>query len=157
RRLIEHLDHPKSHNSSGQRTFYEGTLHGLPAVLVMSRWGKVAASSTATQLIVQHKVDALIFTGVAGGIKPMLGVGDIVIADRLVQHDMDATPFFERFEVPMLGKKEFMVDHTLSQGLFDAATHFITHTLGHHVSPQVLNQFAITHPKVVRGLVASGD
>jgi adenosylhomocysteine nucleosidase len=76
----------------GRRQYYEGQLWGVPSVLAFSRWGKVAAATTATSLISRFDVKALIFTGVAGAIDPEVHVGDIVVATRLDQDDMDARP-----------------------------------------------------------------
>ncbi len=67
-------------------------------VLVFSRWGKVAAATTASSLIAEFKIDQLIFTGVAGASAPTLNIGDIVISSQLYQHDMDARPLMPRHE-----------------------------------------------------------
>ncbi len=72
----------------------------MPVVLVFSRWGKVAAASTVTHLIAQFGVDEVIFTRVADAVDPALNIGDIVIAGKLYQHDMDALPLFTRHEIP---------------------------------------------------------
>ena len=87
--------------TKGMRTYYKGILFNKPVVIVFSRWGKVAASATATQLINDFKVDEIIFTGVAGAISPTLNIGDIVIGDKLYQHDMDASPLYQKFEIPI--------------------------------------------------------
>src|SRR5438309_652032 len=84
---------------AGMRTYHRGRLWGAPAVLVFSRWGKVAAATTTTYLIEHFGVDRILFTGVAGGIDDALHVGDVVVASRLYQHDMDARPLRERFEI----------------------------------------------------------
>ncbi len=60
----------------GKREYLHGQLFGHDVYLVFSRWGKVAASATATTLIERYGVDYLIFTGVAGGVDPQLNIGD---------------------------------------------------------------------------------
>ncbi len=75
----------------GKREYISGQIFGHDVCLVFSRWGKVAAASTATTLIQHYGVERLIFTGVAGGVEPELNIGDMVVADTLVQHDMDAS------------------------------------------------------------------
>ena len=88
----------------GKRTYYKGRLFNkVDVVIVFSRWGKVAAAATTAILIERYNCQEIIFTGVAGGVKHGLNVGDVVVADRLVQHDMNATPIFKRFEIPLLG------------------------------------------------------
>ena len=64
-----------------------GTINMVPCVAVHGGVGKVGAAYTAQTLIMQYGVDAVIFTGVAGGINPELHIGDIVIAEKLVHHD----------------------------------------------------------------------
>lgn len=83
------------------RDYYTGKLYGFDTVLVFSRWGKVAASSTATSLINVFNVDLIIFTGIAGAVAKELNIGDIIIGDGLYQHDMDARPIFKRYQIPL--------------------------------------------------------
>lgn len=64
-----------------------GTLDGLPVVLARTGIGRVAAASVATILCDRHGARALLFSGVAGGVAPDLAIGDVVIADRLVDLD----------------------------------------------------------------------
>src|SRR4051812_8668352 len=88
----------------GGRDYIEGAWHGIDVVVVFSRWGKVAASVTAAILLTRFEVRGIFFVGVAGAADPALGLGDIVVATDLLQHDMDASgiPAFSRFEVPLL-------------------------------------------------------
>ena len=87
----------------GGRTFWQGHVQGRQVVAVLSGIGKVAAATTATLLIDAFGVSQLWFTGVAGGLGEDVRVGDVVVADALVQHDMDASPLFPRHELPGLG------------------------------------------------------
>ncbi len=73
-------------------TFYEGTLDGAHVVLVRSGIGKVFAAMAAEVMAVIYGVNALINTGVGGGIADGLSIGEVVLATSLVQHDMDTSP-----------------------------------------------------------------
>jgi adenosylhomocysteine nucleosidase len=79
-------------------------------VLVRSGIGKVAAAATAAVLLDAFDAQALIFTGVAGGLGDGVRVGDIVVARELLQHDMNAAPLFPRWEVPLTGRARFGAD-----------------------------------------------
>ena len=85
-------------------------------MLAFSRWGKVASASTVTTLIEFFEVDLVVFTGVAGALAPDLDIGDIVIAESLMQHDMDASalPGIKPFEIPLLGVENFPIKKGLS-------------------------------------------
>lgn len=74
-------------------TFYEGKINNIDCVLVESGVGKVNAARTTQILIDNIKVDYIFNIGVAGGIDSSLSVGDIVLGDKLVQHDFDITAF----------------------------------------------------------------
>jgi adenosylhomocysteine nucleosidase len=96
------------------RDFWAGHLHGHDVVAVLSRIGKVAAATTATVLIERFKVDRIVFTGVAGGLAPHVKVGDVVVAESFIQHDLDASPIFPKYEVPLYGTGRFATDAALS-------------------------------------------
>ena len=64
-----------------------GQLDGLAIAMSTCGIGKVNAASTATQLIERFSPDILVFSGVAGGIDPALGIGDVVIGTTAIQHD----------------------------------------------------------------------
>ena len=73
--------------------FYEVSYNGLEIVIAYSKIGKVFASLTASTMIEKFECDTLLFSGVAGGINPKLQIGDLIIADKLCQHDLDITAF----------------------------------------------------------------
>ncbi len=99
------------------RDFWVGHWQGHSVVAVLSRIGKVAAATTATVLLERFAVDTLVFTGVAGGLGADVRVGDVVVAQGLLQHDMDASPLFPRHEVPLYGRAHFEADAGLSAQL----------------------------------------
>ncbi|HSI52550.1 MAG TPA: 5'-methylthioadenosine/adenosylhomocysteine nucleosidase [Ramlibacter sp.] len=121
------------------RDFWAGHLHGQDVVVVLSRIGKVAAATTATALIERFKVDRIVFTGVAGGLAPGVNVGDVVVADSFIQHDLDASPIFPKYEVPLYGASRFATDAALTAELSRAAS------------------AALPAAHLHQGLVASGD
>ena len=73
--------------------YYEVSYNGLDIVIAYSKIGKVFASLTATTMIEKFGCDTLLFSGVAGGINPELKIGDLIIANKLCQHDLDITAF----------------------------------------------------------------
>lgn len=72
--------------------FCSGTLCGIDMVVAEAGMGKVNAAVTAQTMILKYKPEFIVNIGVAGGLIKSLGIGDIVIADRTAEHDMDATP-----------------------------------------------------------------
>lgn len=71
--------------------FYKGKVNNKTVILAQSGVGKVAAASCTQLIIDKYNPDYIINTGVAGGLADNLNIGDIVIADKLVQHDFNAT------------------------------------------------------------------
>ena len=139
----------------GGRRFHRGRLHGRDAVLVVSRCGKVAAAGTATLLLERYGATSIVFTGLAGGAAPALRIGDIVVADRLVQHDLDARPLFPRYEVPLLGMSVFGAAAALAASAVRAAEGFAAVAVSQLGA--VADELGLGTPRVHRGLIASGD
>ena len=141
----------------GMREYWAGTLWEIDAVCVLSRIGKVAAAMTATTLVEKFGVTHILFTGVAGAGDRTVQVGDIVVAEALVQHDMDASPLFPRFEVPLTGQTHFQPDQQLSLRLSRAAHDFLERDFLETIQDGERQAFRLDQPRVHRGLVASGD
>lgn len=142
----------------GGRTYFTGTINGIKTVVVFSRWGKVAAATTVSTLILTFNITQLLFTGVAGAISHQLKIGDIVIAKCLVQHDMDARPLMPQFEIPLLGKTYFDCDADLLTIAQNAVNDLLENKHLHAtIDSAALEVFDITVPKLVVGNIASGD
>lgn len=141
----------------GGRVYTHGLLWGIDAVCVLSRIGKVAGAVTATLLVEKFGVTHILFTGVAGAGDRSIAVGDIVVADALVQHDMDASPLFPRFEVPLTGRSHFHSDHGMALQLLNAAHSFLEHDFHHVIDAHQRAVFRLQQPRVHRGLIGSGD
>jgi adenosylhomocysteine nucleosidase len=131
---------PDEHKQvAARREFWVGHLHGQEVVAVLSRIGKVAAATTATVLIERFGVDRILFTGVAGGLAPAVQRGHVVVADGFMQHDLDASPIFPKYEVPLYGTSRFATDADMTAALAAAVRRALPGTALH------------------RGLVVSGD
>lgn len=65
----------------------QGTLDGHEVVIAASGVGKVNAAVTATLLVERLGCRALVLSGVAGGLSAGVAIGDIVIAERLIDID----------------------------------------------------------------------
>jgi len=138
------------------RDFWVGHWQGHAVVAVLSRIGKVAAATTATVLLERFQVDTLVFTGVAGGMGSGVRVGDVVVANGFVQHDMDASPLFPRHEVPLYGRARFETDVNLSAQLAEAGQQVLAKA-AQHLGAGTLADFQLDSPRVHQGLVISGD
>ncbi|MFM2036930.1 MAG: 5-methylthioadenosine/S-adenosylhomocysteine nucleosidase [Pseudomonadota bacterium] len=138
------------------REFSLGRLGGREVVMVLSKVGKVAAAATATVLAERFDVQAMLFTGVAGGLGPTVRVGDVVVASQFLQHDLDASPLFPRYEVPLYGRSRFDADPQLSAALMQAAQATLSDMRG-TLGAAAVNEFDLHQSQVYSGLVISGD
>jgi adenosylhomocysteine nucleosidase len=141
----------------GMRDYHCGRIGGRDCVLVVARIGKVAAAVTTATLIRQFGASTVLCTGLAGGIGPGVRVGDVVVADSLLQHDMDARPLFPRYEVPLLGQSAFETDPGVTGILVCETRHYLDHGVRADIAAPTLTRFGIDRPTVHRGLIASGD
>lgn len=138
----------------GNREYYTGNITNQKVVIVFSKWGKVAAAITTTQLISSFKPTKIIFSGVAGAINPTLNIGDIVYGTSLIQHDMDASPLFPKFEIPLLEKSA--IETVEDEKLFSCIEEF-KEQYYEYISHEEANEFGIKYPKIIKGIIASGD
>jgi len=150
--LLAQLAHARQVRRAG-RDFWLGELHGAPVVLALSRIGKVAAATTATTLIEAFGVERIVFTGVAGALGPDVRVGDVVVASHFVQHDMDASPLFPRFEIPLYRQAQFACDARLTSSLVEACRRAMVDLPRAATDPSRSGLL----PTVHQGLIASGD
>ena len=84
--------------------FHVGRLGGTDVVIVKSGVGKVNAAICAQILINCFEVTHLINTGIAGSLDHNINIGDIVISEDAMYHDMDVTVFgYEPGVIPQMG------------------------------------------------------
>lgn len=146
----------EQHTVVAGRAFWQGHLRGCDVVAVRSGIGKVAAATTATVLIERFDVQRIIFTGVAGGLGHGVGVGDVVVASQFMQHDMDASPLFPRYEVPGYGAAMFEADPAMTAALAQAARATLA-DLPRLLGPDAVAAFGLHQPQSHQGLLVSGD
>lgn len=80
-----------------KNNYYEASYKGVDLVIAYSKIGKVFSTLTATTMIEHFGAQKLLFSGVAGAISPSLKVGDLIVAAKLAQHDLDITAFGHPF------------------------------------------------------------
>lgn len=151
RGLLEQLVRPHKVKRAG-RTFWCGQWHGHEVVLALTKVGKVAAATTTTAVIEAFQVKRVVFTGVAGGLGSGVKVGDVVVARDFIHHDLDSSPLFSRYEIPLYGCATLPCDEGLTALLLEA-TRVGLAGVGEHFHQDKL----LKSPQVHSGLIASGD
>ena len=120
--------------------FYEGMLEGTPAVVVRSGIGKVNAGMCVQILADLFEVTHVMNTGIAGSLNAKLDIGDILISEKAIQHDMDVRIFgYSKGQIPGFDSREFHADEKMIQAAMEACN---------RVNKDV---------NVVKGCVVSGD
>ncbi len=138
------------------REFVVGKIGNVRCVVAFSKWGKVAATITATLMIQEFGVTDLFFIGTAGAMADGLKVGDIVISKRLVQHDLDARPIIPRFELPLLNRTYVDSDPDLTALAGRAVNNLIDKGVKNMVGEEAVKEFNLA-PTLYFGDIASGD
>lgn len=104
--------------------FYEGTLEGLPCVVVQCGVGKVNAAMCVQVLCDCFAVTNIVNTGVAGSLCAELDIGDFVIGKDAIYHDFkcsDLNPAYVVGQVPGMPVKFFPADETMVRLAKEAA------------------------------------
>eukprot|EP00310_Coccolithus_braarudii_P020385 CAMPEP_0183355452 /NCGR_PEP_ID=MMETSP0164_2-20130417/40451_1 /TAXON_ID=221442 /ORGANISM="Coccolithus pelagicus ssp braarudi, Strain PLY182g" /LENGTH=251 /DNA_ID=CAMNT_0025528571 /DNA_START=14 /DNA_END=769 /DNA_ORIENTATION=+ len=122
--LKKHVTKQETHKRGAVFTFVTGELCGKQVVFGAANVGLVFASSAVTTMLSEFGAKAVVFTGVAGGLKPDQKIGDIVIGQDVVNYDMDCTKFsypwdpsykLQLGELPFIKWRFFEADATLLQ------------------------------------------
>lgn len=118
--LNEEIDEIKSRllftdkKDIGHTTYFIKKHNNNDLVLTKTGVGKVFSSMITQHLIDYFSPDIVIFTGVAGSINPNINIGDIVIAEKCVQYDLDVTELgFEIGSIPYTDYRYFESDKNL--------------------------------------------
>lgn len=128
---ITHIDQRQDY------TYYVGMIEEVEVVVVQGGIGKVNATISCTLLLINYEIDFVINIGSAGGLKQYQEVGDVVISQNVVHHDVDVTAFGREIgQVPGL-PTYFQADESLLQTVKDILKH---NNMRYHI-----------------GLIASGD
>lgn len=102
--------------------YCEGKLEGLDVVVVQCGVGKVNAALCAQILCSCFAVTHIVNTGIAGSLNAELDIGDFVISQDAVYHDMDATNFgYPMCQVPGMPVLAFPADKDLAKAALLAA------------------------------------
>ena len=135
--IRENMTDKKSVTISGVE-YVTGKLGKNEIVTAVCGVGKVFAAVCAQTMILKFNPTLVINTGVAGGIADELNIGDVVVAEKVVQHDMDTSPIGDPVGlISGINKIYFETDAKASEALAASLAKFGINT--------------------VRGTIATGD
>jgi adenosylhomocysteine nucleosidase len=136
--------------------FFTGSLHGRKVVLGRTGIGKVNAAMTTILVIEHFKPDEVIFSGIAGAINPELRPGDIVIAEKVAEHDyglVSDAGFETQATINPADNVHNPLFFIADQKLLDAAK-----SAAKHISvSQLRTTKGLVQPKITTGVVVTGD
>ena len=134
--ILERIGKYKTTEYAGNK-YYEATYNGVDLVIAYSKIGKVFSTLTAATMIEHFGATKLLFSGVAGAISSELKVGDLIVATKLSQHDLDSTAFGHPFGYVPEGAVFVDADKTLIE-----------------LSKKVASEMGL---HVKEGIIATGD
>lgn len=115
---------------------YTGTINNKEFLLVRGGVGKVNSSRVCQIITDKFDLNCIINVGSAGGLNENLNIGDIVLGEKLVQHDFDVTAFGrEKGFIPETGK------------FFESDKNLL----------EKCKSIKIDNQKIVTGIIGSGD
>ncbi|MBN1184659.1 MAG: 5'-methylthioadenosine/adenosylhomocysteine nucleosidase [Bacteroidales bacterium] len=153
--LVENMNEPEKVIIEGLQ-FTKGIIHEKTVIVGISGIGKVNAAMTTALVIESFHPGYIIFTGIAGGLNPLLCPGDLIIGERTVQHDLlfigSDTIYSYIPKNPLTGQLNpvyFNADSNLFAIALQAAKNLDTTKLA------VNEEYGL--PKVMSGTIVSGD
>lgn len=119
--LLGLMEEKRESERAGSR-FFDGTLEGLPVTVVQCGVGKVNAALCTQILCDCFGVTHLVNTGIAGSLCADLDIGDLVVSQDAMYHDVDAVAFgYPMGQVPGMDVISFPADDALIGYAFAAA------------------------------------
>ena len=145
-----------------------GEYHGFNVVATVAGMGTVNAAAATQHLITAYQANAIIFSGIAGGLNPALHIGDVVIGEHLRYLDTDtallaeSAPGLEEF-----ASSDFLVDLAektlVAHGFVNATLSAEEVATGTEVraradaSPFRQGDTRVEPQRYLRGTIATGD
>jgi adenosylhomocysteine nucleosidase len=126
--------------------YWRGELGGQQCVVARCGMGKVSAAAGVQRLVDVFGVDRIVVCGLAGGLKAGLRRGDIVVGERFLQYDLDASPIFPKHFVPGLDMSYFAADREMVS---------LAEVSSREVARSLAGESGV--PTVYRGLIVTGD
>ncbi len=121
RGIVAMLENHEIETVSGVE-FHTGMMYGKKLVAAKCGIGKVFAAICTEAMIIKYSPRLIVNTGVGGAIAAGLKTGDVVIADKLVQHDMDTSAIGDEVGlVSGINRVYFDTDAAVVQILSDKA------------------------------------
>ena len=154
-RLLDYLHHTEEKQYgdlkifSGEIKIDKNSNKKVFLSIAWSGWGKVSSARAATRIIAHNykdlALDFLLFTGVAGSTSKKIKQWDIILANEIIQYDLDASPLFKKFFIPIFNKHRLSPDIDWHQWIFS--------TLKNNLDSANLKFFKNLHS----GLIGTGD
>lgn len=127
--LLKGMELEKIESKAGM-VFNFGKISNKNVVIVRCGIGKVNAAICTQILVDDFSIDCVINVGVAGGIGKEIYPGDIVIANNLVEHDMDTTAFGDKHgQIPRMDTFDFKCNKELIEKAKKACEGFKEHNV----------------------------
>lgn len=83
--LLSRVEQPRKHTVNGVE-FTTGLLLGKPVVVFLSGISMTNAAMTTQLALDRFRITHIVVSGIAGGVNPALGVGDVTVASRWGQY-----------------------------------------------------------------------
>jgi adenosylhomocysteine nucleosidase len=146
RGLVNAMTVVEASGSGAGFEYWRGELGGHKCVVARCGMGKVSAAAGVQRLIDVFGVDRIVVCGLAGGLNASLRRGDIVVGERFLQHDLDASPIFPKHYVPGLDMSYFSADDEMVS---------LAEVSSREVAMSLSTDGGV--PEVYRGLIVTGD
>lgn len=109
-----------THEVAGNK-YYTCRYRDHDLVIAYSKIGKVFSALTAATMIERFGAETMLFSGVAGAINDELHIGDLIVASKLCQHDLDITAFGHPYGYVPEGSQFVETDSALTATAQDVA------------------------------------